>query len=319
MIKASKFDNVRDNLPKNVSFESFNQLVDKMVAEIVTASPSDKVNQVCISPALYENGTRRAKKNAISWNWFAADIDNKDSNIVGSRIQDVQNIMKKAQCPYFIYTTASHTEDSHRFRLMFPIDRAVSSVEFEMVWHSFNRMLPMMDAQTKDISRLFIVPRHWVGRTFQSERELNGQPIKVDDLLVRYPPPPVSVPTPKTTIAATPRHTPTERVKPAEVAALRAPYVPAGAVEEAMSASPGGRMYRFLLKVAHNANDLGYGLDVSELQHLGEGLAALMKRHTDDIAHDAKNALNTANQKQADKLAKLQEARSSWFDINERN
>lgn len=286
MITGSIFDSVWDNQPEAMPTVDFAELVEALITEATECAPIAKTLQVCISPATYPAGVTRSKDRAISWTWFAADIDNKAGNLPGSTIDDIKRVMAGLGSPWFIYTTASSKPCAECFRLMFPIDREVTSGEFNTVWRAFAQLLPM-DELTKDISRLFIVPRKWIGQQVRMEFDLSGSPVSVDAVLRRFPP---SVPAglPLRRLFTTPplACTPTPTATPS----LNAPYVPRGAVDEALSAPPGGRMYRFLVRVAFNALKRGYMLDVSDLEAVGRDLAILLGRSTSDIRHDARSA-----------------------------
>jgi hypothetical protein len=74
------------------------------------------------------------------------------------------------------------------------------------------------------------------------------------------------------------------------IPSLDAPYVPSKAIDEAISAPPGGRMYRFLVRVAFSALRRGYALDPADLEVVGRALAGVLGRGTADIRHDARSA-----------------------------
>ena len=228
----------------------------------------------------------------MSWNWFAADIDNKGANAVGSTVDDIITVMRGLKTPWFIYTTASSQPSAECFRVMFPLDRPVLNDEFDKVWKSFSGLLPM-DPATKDISRLFILPRKWRGRENRIEIDLSGSPMAVDEIVARYPCP-AHIPAPRR--ISTQASTPCGAIRAYVAPSLEAPYVPQRAVSEALSAGSGGRMYRFMVAVAFSALRGGYDVSPADLEAIGHELAAMLGRATSDIRHDAKSAWKYAEQ-----------------------
>lgn len=288
MILGSIFNNVRDKRPVAMPSVCFSDLVMALVEEASDADPSTKTEQTCISPATYPEGSGRSKANAISWNWFAADIDNKSGNLLGSSIYDMKEVMRSLGSPWFIYTTASSRPDAECFRLMFPLDRAIVNAEFDAVWQSFAQLIPM-DPQTKDISRLFIVPRKWNLGDNRIEYELSGSPVSVDDVVASFP-----IDRHVTQNRSVEKATSVCNIKRSIAPSLKAAYVPQSALDNAMAAPKGGRMYRFLVAVAFCALRKGIQIDAYDLEIVGLELAQLLGRDRSDIRRDAKSAYQFA-------------------------
>jgi hypothetical protein len=311
VIHGSIFKNVHDKRPGAIPPVSFSELIDALTAEAFEAAPADKTEQTCISPAVYPPGATRGKAAALSWDWFAADVDNKLGNFPGSTIDDIIRVMRGLNTPWFIYTTASSRSEAECFRLMFPIDRPILHSEFDVVWQAFSQMLPI-DPATKDISRIFIVPRKWAGRENRIEFELGGEPVSVDQIVRRFPapkpkPPVISTLPPAMTSA--PRTVGTMKFAQPS---LNAPYVPPQAIEEALSAPQGGRMYGFLVRIAFRALRMGYEITPYDLEVIGTELAMMLGRSRDDIRHDAESAHRYAAlryvEDRADQFTRLQSA-----------
>ena len=285
MIVGSIFTNVHDRTPWPIEPITFGELVEALISEMPIADPESKCEQTCISPAVYPSGKTRSKASALSWNWFAADIDNKVGNFPGSTIDDIIEVMRDLGSPWLIYTTASSKTEAECFRLMFPLDRPIIAEEFDSVWQSFVQMLPM-DNKTKDISRIFIVPARWTGRDIRVEFEAKGSPVCVDEIVRRFP---ATLATP---MVATRKPGVLDRSNLRTIiATLNAPYVSEKAVADALLAAPGGRMYRFLVTVAFSAMRKGYAIDAADLEAIGRELAQQMSRPTSDIRHDARSAI----------------------------
>ena len=96
MITASFFKNVRHSVPMVADdINCFKELVEFLTTSVPEAFPDDKCEQPCVSPAAFPAGATRSKATATSWNWFAADIDNKLGNMPGATINDVIEVMDR--------------------------------------------------------------------------------------------------------------------------------------------------------------------------------------------------------------------------------
>lgn len=314
MIDLSWVENVMDSHPETYRDINWSAFVDLMIEQSeVTAQATDEVKRStpCISPAGYPAGESRSKNNVTGWNWFSADIDNKAGNRPGATIDDIANVMCSLGSPYLIYTTTSNRIDAECFRLMFPVDRTITRDEFDKVWRAFAAHFGCFDEQTKDISRLFIVPRHWSDRQNKLLFEKQGVPVCVDEILRLYPV--------KQEVLSTPRiqklhHGSGRYGKSQDLFDIDdSPIISKAAVEAALFGAPGGRMYRFLCSVAGTAYAKGYALDVASLIQIGEVMAVRMGRcHRDDIPRDAENALTFAEGKSAEghmaRMSRLRDA-----------
>jgi hypothetical protein len=278
----------------------------------VSADSATKADQLCISPAIYAAGSYRSKAAAMGWDWFAADIDNKAGNRPGATIDEIVDVMDALGSPYLIYTTASHQPEAQCFRLMFPLDRMIQASEFDSVWRSFAIRFGCFDEQTKDISRLFIAPRSWHGRASRFLRCANGTPVCVDEIVRASPAPVEAEIDPVLTVIAQ-EELRGRRIVDNLTDLATSPVVPRRAVDTALTASPGGRMFRFLCSVACSARRKGYILDTHELKQIGMQLAMLLgKRDNSDLARDVRNALAFADcqiiAQRADQLGRLRQA-----------
>ena len=89
---------------------------------------------------------------------------------------------------YFIcYSTASSTRDHPKFRLVFPLTRAVGSEEIRHFWFALNREFGMVgDTQTKDLSRMYYVPAQYPNAYNFIFTHCADRYLDVDDLLKRH-------------------------------------------------------------------------------------------------------------------------------------
>lgn len=259
MISLSIVDSVTDRHPEvftAINWPDFVTLMEEQSRIEAAPTAARKKQTKCVSPAIYPDGVTRSKEAALGWNWFSADIDNKEGNRIGATIDDIIDVMRPLDSPFIIYTTTSHKPEAQCFRLMFPLDRMIKAAEFNSVWRSFAAKFRCFDEQTKDICRLFILPRAWEGRANRFECRTNGVPVCVDDIVQAYPATVDAKPDPVPRLNVV---TPRQYGRSNDLCDLdNSPIIPSCAVEEAMSVQTGGRMYRFLCSVACSAHRKGY-------------------------------------------------------------
>ena len=183
----SIFDNKTDT---RVDFDSFEKL-EKSLYHLFTlpgykAKRGEFTNKASplISPAIYKSDTTRANVNVIEWaNWAALDVDSMtyDGDLEDELARLYPNI-------YFIcYSTASSSRSAPKFRLVFPLTRAVRGEEIRHFWFALNTEFGMVgDRQTKDLSRMYYVPAQYPNAynfifTHRADNYLN-----VDDLLRKH-------------------------------------------------------------------------------------------------------------------------------------
>jgi len=304
MIRLSIVECVQDRRPEMfgpIDWSEFADLMAQQGQEVT--QPSAKARQLCLSPAIYPTGSYRSKAAVTGWDWFSADIDNKEGNRPGATVDEIADVMEAFDSPYVIYTTASHQPEAHCFRLMFPLDRMIKAVEFETVWRSFALGFGCFDEQTKDISRLFIAPRGWVGRANRFLCRTEGRPIRVDDIVAAYPAPVEEAIDPALlTLAREMTHG--SRSSDSLTDLDNSPIITDRAIDDALTKSTGGRMFRFLCSVACVARRKGYGLDAHDLGLIGAQMATrLGPRDNSDLSRDVRNALRFADRAALEQVA----------------
>jgi hypothetical protein len=163
MVSLTVFKSIFDNkTDTRVDFDSFEKF-EKSLYHLSTL-PGYKAKRgeftkkasPLISPAVYKLDTTRANANVIEWaSWAALDVDNHEFD--GDLESELARLYPDN---YFVcYSTASSTRDSPKFRLVFPLTRAVGSEEIRHFWYALNTEFGMVgDTQTKDLSRMYYVP-----------------------------------------------------------------------------------------------------------------------------------------------------------------
>lgn len=182
----SIFDNKTDT---RVDFDTFEQF-EKSLYHLSTlkgykAKRGEFTNKASplISPAIYRPDTTRANANVIEWaGWAALDVDN--ATYDGDLESELARLYPTI---YFVcYSTASSTRAAPKFRLVFPLTRAVGEKEIRHFWFALNNEFGMVgDGQTKDLSRMYYVPAIYPGAdNFIFTHR--GDYLDVDNLLVKH-------------------------------------------------------------------------------------------------------------------------------------
>lgn len=259
------------------------------------------VEVIALGMAIYDDGdAKRGKDYAEGADWIGLDIDDKPKKdepegavLPKWKFDDLVEFLDDAGVAYAIYTTTSCTEERHCLRVILPFSRRVHDLEWPAVWTAFAAWIGQIDRQTSDISRLLFEPRAWEGaynRFHASATDLSF--VDVDNIVERFSPP-----------AAPPvidrqDHAPVEahRVRSEFTGDLTdfdtSPIIRPEWVDDARTAQQGGRMYRFLCRVALSARTQSIQLSEFELVDIGRQLAhAIGRRDHSDIRRDAARAL----------------------------
>lgn len=184
----SIFDNKTDT---RVDFETFEQF-ERSLYHLSTlngykAKRGERTNKASplISPAVYKEDSTRANANVIEWaGWAALDVDN--ATFDGELESELARLYPDTY--YVCYSTASSTHDTPKFRLVFPLTRAVGSEEIKHFWYALNTEFGMVgDTQTKDLSRMYYVPAQYPNAYNFIFTHRADQYLDVDALLIKHP------------------------------------------------------------------------------------------------------------------------------------
>lgn len=183
MYSLTLFRNIYDNsTSKRMDFDTWERL-EKLLFTLSTqeGQKGGSNSSPLISPAIYKSASTRANDNVLGWgSWCCVDIDEYDGTI-----DDVLEHLK----PYYYvcYSTASSKEYHPKFRVVFPLTGIVGSDKIKAFWHAINALvLDVVDAQTKDLSRMYYVPAKYPDAynfIFKNE----GKHINPLDLMAKYP------------------------------------------------------------------------------------------------------------------------------------
>ena len=181
MISGTLFKSLYDTATVNkIDFESFDQF-EQVLYKLAGIPRKNKTSAYLMSPASYLDRTTRKNDNVTKWgSWCAVDVD----EFVG----DLHEFLKhKCGNYHFVcYSTASSTEDTPKFRLVFPLTREIKREEIKHFWFALNTELGEMgDIQTKDLSRMYYIPGKYANANnfiFSNE----GSHIDPDNLMDRH-------------------------------------------------------------------------------------------------------------------------------------
>jgi hypothetical protein len=243
--------------------------------------------------AIYPDGARRGNDAAFAADWIGLDIDDKDGSADTWKFDGLVQYLTEAGVAFVVYTTTSCTEERHCLRLILPFDRQVWAEEWPVVWSSFAAWIGQIDRKTKDVARILYEPRLWAGaynRFYASPLDLPF--VRVDDIVERYSPATeaeqhVALPPSACRVGAELRFA--SNLDDFDTS----PIIKPEWVEEAYQASPGGRMYQFLCRVAMSARARSIHISDCDLVAIGRRLAGLIgRRDVSDIPRDAARALS---------------------------
>lgn len=104
--------------------------------------------------ATYFTEGKRRKANATQSGLIVLDIDH------GQTIEDTWATVKDLEVSALLYSTASHREDHHKFRLCIPLSSNVSYEDHVKVWHAIDHVFigGMSDGSKVGCESLFYLP-----------------------------------------------------------------------------------------------------------------------------------------------------------------
>ena len=178
----SIFDNKTDKRIDLSDFDAF----ERVLYELSKKTRQSKKDAELMSPATYKANTTRANDNVIEWaGWCCVDID--DYEFKGELKDDL--IRKFPDWKFICYSTASSTEASPKFRLVFPLTRAVPRENIRNFWYALQTELgDVADRQTKDLSRMYYIPGKYAN-AFNFIFSHDGLSLDPDELIFKHPMP----------------------------------------------------------------------------------------------------------------------------------
>jgi hypothetical protein len=156
--------------------QAASKVVNNSIPETVEVNTEDDLIEVVTkyawSPATF-NGSK-VMENFIKTDFMVLDIDN------GLTIDEAERITSEKNLSALCLPSPSHTEENHKFRLVFPLSWSIfDKPTFDATWKKLEEIFPDTDPQCKDCSRFYFASTMDDG--FWNEGELfEPQEVKVE-------------------------------------------------------------------------------------------------------------------------------------------
>lgn len=168
---------------RRIDFESWDKFTN-FLYKLSQRELKGKQDAELISPAVFKLDSTRKSDNVLNWaGWAAVDVD--DVTFDESIEQYLRD--RYGHWNYIVYSTASSTDITPKFRVVFELSGAVEQSRIKHFWWSLNRELEEIgDPQTKDLARMYYIPATYANANnfFFVNR---GEPLDIDYVLARHP------------------------------------------------------------------------------------------------------------------------------------
>ena len=188
-MKFSRFPDAYTNVPTMLE-TTWSEFADYLaLAATVKAAPCDKASTSLVSPAQYEAGATRANANVLGWDWVGLDVDSKGPQIFAPTVDDAVQVIDSLGLAHVVYSTTSSTVTNPCFRIVVPLQRMISAAEHAPLWSALDQLFcGWLDPKSKDVSRLLVEPRNWIGADNRLEVCVEGKALDPDWVLAMFPP-----------------------------------------------------------------------------------------------------------------------------------
>ena len=124
------------NIPETVQVNNIDSLISA-------------VTSYAWSPSVFDGV--RSNDNFVSTDFMAVDVDN------GLTIEEAEKTVQKSGLSALCLPSSSHTPEAHRFRLVFPLAKTISSKRtFDDTWDYLLSLFPTLDPSCSDFARYYI-------------------------------------------------------------------------------------------------------------------------------------------------------------------
>lgn len=165
--------------PANTEIPSINNRIAKMAKTVTQEEFAKLVGESGQTTVLATMDGKRLAENMIQQQVVALDFDNTKiidgvkTKTTGDEYEHFGNVYHDAwvqQNASFVYTTFSHQEDWHRFRVVFFLDKALTNNnQVEKIYEWLMDKFPNADKANKDSSRLFFGGNEYLEVKFGNE------------------------------------------------------------------------------------------------------------------------------------------------------
>ena len=168
---------------RRMDFESWDKFAN-FLRKLSERKLNGKQDAELITPAVFKPNSTRKNDNVLAWaGWAAVDVD--DTTFDGSLEDELRS--RFGDWNFICYSTASSTDDTPKFRLIFQLSGDVEVNKIRHFWFALNSELnDLGDPQTKDLARMYYIPANYSGANnffFVNE----GIPLDIDYVLARWP------------------------------------------------------------------------------------------------------------------------------------
>lgn len=174
-ISICQFDRLKGIHPVRHELESLEQFIEFFTF----TPPTVKKNQrgPFFSMAIYKPDTTRAKENVEALSALVLDFDNTEDGQL--KLPEFILQLQQLKLIYLYYTTWSHTEVRHRWRLILPFEKAIAT----NFWHeAHSRVLKLLgnlvgidEAASRDVARMWIMPCKAADHPYEMGYEIDGK------------------------------------------------------------------------------------------------------------------------------------------------
>lgn len=174
-ISICKFDSLKSIQPVTYELEN----LERFIEFFAFTPPTVKKHQrgPFFSMAIYKPGTTRAKANVEALSGLVLDFDNTEDGQL--KLPEFLLQLQQLKLIYLYYTTWSHTEVRHRWRLILPFAKAIST----NFWHEVHaRVLTLLrnplgidEAASRDVARMWVMPCKAADHPYEIGYEIDGE------------------------------------------------------------------------------------------------------------------------------------------------
>jgi len=235
------------------------------LADIPEDPKNKDVSTPAIFPSIYHSDaeTREAAFVQYNSNWMAFDID----DTVG--FDEMLVFLKSLDCPYFLHTTTKHSIDNPRLRVIIHTNSEVEPDDWPMVWANMDAMfraqfidLPAVtDPKTRNINRIFYIPRNWNGTSARYEYRTDGTPLDIWHVVKSF-----GVEPAERTEAVAYEPNRMSEIRHALFISSNNELIPDYIVERAYAPGKTGRFFSLLVRTARRLIYKGYRVEAGELE-----------------------------------------------------
>ncbi len=175
-ISICRFDCITSTQPAVCKLTSLAQLVEFFTSKEPPTVKKEQRNQL-FSMVAYKPGTRRSKENVETLSAIVLDFDNTEDGQL--KLPEFIEQLKQLGLIYLYYTTWSHTQVRHRWRLILPFEKAIAA-NFWREAHA--RVLKLLGnpvgldkAASKDMARMWIMPCKAEGGAYEVGYDIAGK------------------------------------------------------------------------------------------------------------------------------------------------